>query len=127
MPMSYACIYVPELSLTSKTREKLQGQLGISEVPNQTQCLANPTKILFRTIWNNPTYPTEEHCFETPATTCHFDFQKKRHSTRGLVSRVITGPSRFRHRFGKTWGFPKTQGFRVQTQGFCSKIMGCHG
>jgi hypothetical protein len=135
--MSYACIYVPELSLTSKTRENLQGPLGISGGPSQTQCLATPTKILFGTIQHiQPRSIVSKH--QQPQTTsiskknanqpkqdvvlnCFEAFNPR------LVSRVITGPSRFRHRFGKACGFPHAQGLRVQTQGFCSKIMGCHG
>ena len=134
MPMSYACIYVPELSLTSKTRENLQGPLGISGGPSQTQCLATPTKILFGTIQHiQPRSIVSKH---QQLHTTSISKKKRKPTKTGccfeafnprLVSRVITGPSRFRHRFGKACGFPHAQGLRVQTQGFCSKIMGCHG
>lgn len=78
MPMSYACIYVPELSLTSKTREKLQGQLGISGVPNRQ----------IRPRYCFEQYGTIQHIQPRSIVSKHQQphatsiSQKKRHSTR---------------------------------------------
>ena len=48
-----------------------QGQLGNPGFSNKTQGLATLTKIFFGN------HPTEELCFETPATINHFDFEKR--------------------------------------------------
>ena len=78
-----------------------QGQLGNPGFSNKTQGLATLTNTFFGS------HPTEELCFETPATTLISKNATKPTKTRccfeafnpRLISRVIKGKSRVHHGF----------------------------